>query len=149
MKKTPPGGQLEARLRVLEEHLRAENAHDLEAIMETFAGNARLVLNGKTFSELGAIRDLHDTFGFGQLQGFSDLRVAEKQRYVTSDAIIMEQTLSGEHTRTWNGIPASGRRFEVSVCTVYTFDPSGKIVGENVYFDNSYLLRQLGANAPR
>jgi hypothetical protein len=133
-----------ARVRMLEEHLRAENAHDLKGIMETFGQAARLVLNGYSFDDHAGIRALHEDFGFGEDGGFSELRVQEKRRYVTDDAIVMEQTLSGRHTGTWQGIAATGRSFKISVCAIYTFDEEGRLAGENVYFDSGYLLKQLG-----
>jgi predicted ester cyclase len=68
-----------------------------------------------------------------------------RRRYVTSEAVIMEQTLNGRHTGNWQGIEASGITFKIAVCTIYTFNEAGKIVGENVYFDRAQLLEQLGA----
>ena len=143
-KELAQGERLKARIDLLEEHLRAENDHDLDAIMETFGGTARLVLNGYSFGDADGIRALHRDFGFAEDGGFSDLRVDERRRYIDASAIIMEQTLSGKHTGTWQGIAASGREFRIPVCTIYTFDEEDKIVGENVYFDRALLLKQLG-----
>lgn len=133
------------RVHLLEEHLRAENAHDVDAIMETFGRGAKLVLNGYTFDDHQRIRQLHEDLGFNDRGGFSDLRIEERRRYITDDAIIMEQTLSGTHTGTWLGVAATGRSFKVAVCTVYVFDEEGKLSGENAYFDQAHLLKQLGA----
>lgn len=137
--------QLKTRAALLEEHLRAENEHDLEAIMETFGQGAVMILNGYTFEDHNGIRALHEEFGFNDNGGFSDLRVEVRRRHNATDAIILEQTLSGRHTGTWQGYGATGRSFKVAVCTVYTFDEEGKIVGENAYFDRAFLLKQLGA----
>jgi steroid delta-isomerase-like uncharacterized protein len=139
--------QLKARVALLEEHLRAENAHDLEAIMETFGQGAIMILNGYTFEDHKGIRSLHEEFGFNDSGGFSDLRIDVKRRHIADDAIILEQTLSGRHTGTWQGYQATGRSFKVAVCTVYTFDEEGKLAGENAYFDRAFLLKQLGALA--
>ena len=139
--------QLKQRVSLLEEHLRAENAHDMDGIMATFGQGARLVLNGYTFGDHDRIRSLHEDLGFGERGGFSDLKVEERRRYVADDAIIMEQTLSGRHTGTWQGVEATGRTFKVAVCTVYSFDEEGKLASENAYFDAAYLLKQLGALA--
>ncbi|HEV2911864.1 MAG TPA: ester cyclase [Pyrinomonadaceae bacterium] len=133
-----------ARIGLLEEHLRAENLHDLDAIMETFGAGARLILNGYAFADPDGIRALHRDFGFAEDGGFSDLRVDERRRYISDDAVIMEQTLSGKHTGTWQGIEATRREFKIPVCTVYTFDEEDKLAGENVYFDRALLLKQLG-----
>ncbi|HEY6186685.1 MAG TPA: ester cyclase [Pyrinomonadaceae bacterium] len=145
MSKTLTHEGASVQVNLLEEHLRAENAHDLDAIMKTFAEDARLILNGYTFGGHDVIRALHHDLGFGGDGGFSELRVEERHRYVTSEAVIIEQTLSGRHTGTWQGIEASGITFKIAVCTIYTFDEEGRIVGENVYFDRALLLEQLGA----
>jgi len=147
MTKTWTDEQLRARVALLEEHLRAENAHELEAIMETFGHGATMILNGYTFEDHAGIRALHEEFGFGEGGGFSDLRIEERQRYIAGDAIVLEQTLSGRHTGTWQGLAATARSFKVAVCTVYTFDEEGKLAGENAYFDRALLLKQLGALA--
>jgi len=135
------------RVSLLEEHLRAENAHDLVGIMKTFAHGATLVLNGYAFDDHERIRALHEDLGFSERGGFSDLRIDERRRYIADNAIILEQTLSGTHTGTWQGVAATGRSFQVAVCTVYIFDEEGKLSGENAYFDQSHLLKQLGALA--
>lgn len=134
----------EARVRVLEEHMRAENAHDVDRIMGTFSQSAKFTLNGNTYGGHNLIRVAHERFGFSEGGSFSDLRVEEHRRYASDNAIILEQTVSGKHTGAWEGIEATGRDVKVSVCTIYTFDADDKLVGENVYFDGALLLRQLG-----
>lgn len=136
--------QLKNRVRCLEEHLRAENAHNVDEIMNTFADQGVLVFNGLPLSDHERIRMLHEGLGFGEQGGFSDLRVEEKQRYVSDEAIILEQVVSGTHTGEWQGIAATGRKMAVAVCTVYKFDEAGKLASENVYFDTGSLLAQLG-----
>lgn len=135
--------QLKARIKLLNEHLEAENQYDIEGIMSTYEQDAAVVINGNVFSGLESIRKFHERLGFDQNGGFSNLRVGERHRYVQVEAIIIEQTLSGIHTGTWQGIAATGRSFEVPVCTVYTFGRENKLVGESVYFDSLLLLRQL------
>jgi predicted ester cyclase len=137
--------QSKARIKLLNEHLEAENRYDIEAIMRTFERDAEVIINGNVFSGLDSIRKFHERLGFDQNGGFSNLRVSERRRYVHEDAIIIEQTLSGVHTGKWQGIAATGRRFDIPVCTVYTFGSENKLAGESVYFDSALLLKQLGA----
>src|SRR5205085_8138052 len=130
--------------RGLDAHIQAENAHDVNSIMQTFAHNGVLVFNGLSLSDNDRIRALHEGLGFSEQGGFSDLRIEEKQRYVSDAAIILEQVVSGTHTGEWQGIAATGRKMAVAVCTVYKFDEAGKLASENVYFDTGNLLKQLG-----
>ena len=132
------------RERVLADHLRTENEHDLDGIMATFTPAATLVLNGQTFTGTDLIRRAHAAFGFGEGGGFSDLRIAEVKRHAAPSAIVIEERLSGRHTGTWEGLAATGRTFEVPLCTVYQFAADGRLEAEHVYFDSALLLKQLG-----
>lgn len=136
--------QIEARLRIVEEHMRAENAHDVDGIMRTFVENPTFVLNGDTISGQDDIRALYEGFGFGGGGGFANIHVEERRRHIGDDAIILEVTVSGEHTDTWQGIPATGRKIEVPLCAVFPFDGEGGLTGERVYMDGALLLKQLG-----
>ncbi len=136
--------RMEARLRVVEEHIRAENAGDLNGIMGTFGQRPSFVLNGDTLSGEESIRAFYEGFGFGGRGGFTDIQVDERQRHVTDEVVILEVIVSGKHTDTWQGIPASGRSFEVPLCAVFLFDGEGKLAGERVYMDGGLLLKQLG-----
>lgn len=136
--------QMEARLRVVEEHIRAENADDLDGIMRTFGEHPTFVLNGDTFAGQEGIHAFYEGFGFGGRGGFTNIYVDVRQRHLSDDVIILEVTVSGEHTDTWQGIPATGRRFEVPLCAVFLFDGEGKLAVEKVYMDGALLLKQLG-----
>jgi SnoaL-like polyketide cyclase len=136
--------QLKARIKLLNEHLDAEKNYDIEGIMCTYEQGASVIINGNVFRGPESIHKFHERLGFDQNGGFSNLRVGERHRYVHEEAIIIEQTLSGIHTGTWQGIVATGLSFEVPVCTVYTFGKENKLAGESVYFDSMLLLRQLG-----
>jgi steroid delta-isomerase-like uncharacterized protein len=136
--------QIEARLRIVEEHMRAENAHDVDAVMRTFVENPTFVLNGDTISGRDDVRAFYEGFGFGGGGGFADIHVEERRRHVGDDAIILEVTVTGEHADTWQGIPATGRRIEVPLCAVFPFDGEGRLTGERVYMDGALLLKQLG-----
>jgi predicted ester cyclase len=135
----------DARARLLDDHLAAENRHDLDGIMETYGAGAVLVLNGHVFTDRSTILRAHDGLGFGDRGAFSDLRVEERARFVSPDAIVLEQRLSGRHTGPFEGIEPTGRHFEVPVCTVYVFGPDARLTSERVYFDRGLLRRQLGA----
>lgn len=137
--------QMEISIKGLEEHIRAENQHDVEAIMKTFASDGVLVFNGLTLGNHAVIRTLHEQLGFGENGGFSDLQIEVKHRYVSHEAITLEQVVTGTHTGEWQGIAPTGRKIAVAVCTVYKFDGEGKLVSENVYMDTGSMLKQLGA----
>jgi hypothetical protein len=122
------------RMQLIEEHMRAENAHQPAAIMATFGSQPQFVLNGMDIDGREGIRSLYESFGFGDTGEFSDLHVTVTTQHLSDAAIILEVILSGRHTAVWQGIPA---------CAVFTFDAEEKLAGERVYFDGALLLRQL------
>jgi hypothetical protein len=131
-------------LPLLDEHLAAENAHDLERIMATYTTSPVIELNGARIEGLAAVREFHRAFGFGGGEGasFSDVHVAEWHRHHAPGAIIIEQSLTAVHTGTWRGIAPTGRKVSVSVCTVYVFE-GGKLAREHVYMDEGRLRHEL------
>lgn len=130
----------------LNEHLAAENEHDLDRIAATYARNPEIVINGQKIKGIEKITHFHLTFGFSGSGSFSDVHVREVQRHHSNSAIIIEQVLSGVHTGVWQGLEPTGRRFEVAVCTVYRFDFSGLLAREDVFFDLQRLRHQLEMN---
>ena len=44
----------------------------------------------------------------------------------------------------WRGLPATGRRVEIPLCGVYTFDENDRLAGERIYYDRATVLQQLG-----
>jgi len=145
----PPKGPPAAVLACLKTHLDAENQHDLAAIMATYTGSPRVTINGQVFAGGDAVRMFHDRFGFGGSGAFSEVTVKERARHVCGLVITLEQTLSGVHTGRWQSQKSTGRRFEVPVCTVYTFTPEAQLASEDVYFDSMLIQRQLSlTNVP-
>ena len=135
------------RIRLVEEHCRVENAHDLAGIMATFGEQPMFALNGAEFNGREMVAALYGGFGFGGPGSFSDLHLAVGTRHVNDETIILELVLSGRHTGEWMGIAATGKEFQVPLCAIFTFDHAGKLAGERVYFDSGIVLRQLGAAA--
>lgn len=139
--------QLEARLQMVEDHLRAENEHNVSNIMATFGNAPKFGLNGLTLDSADAIRGLYEGFGFGNQGGFSEIRVEVTGRHIAAEAVVLELLLSGKHTAEWQGIPATNKVFSVPACAIFTFDADDKLAAETVYFDGTILLREFGVLA--
>ena len=130
------------RIARLEEHVRAEQDHDVGATLNTVSANPHFRINDVALDS----RDAVTTFYQGMFDGFPDLEIEVTKRFVTDEAIILELILRGTHNGTWAGIPPSGRRMEVPACAVYTFDGDEKIAEERAYFDVSVIMKQIGAS---
>jgi len=130
------------RLRQVEEHVRFENAHDLDGLMSTFGANG--FYDDAPWSErhegLHGVRGYYETM----LRAAPDFHIEVKHRHVAEDCIVLEVELTGTHLGAWRGLPATGRRFDFPLCAVYTFDEQDRLAGERIYYDRITVLRQLG-----
>jgi steroid delta-isomerase-like uncharacterized protein len=130
------------RLAVVEQHVRSENLHDLEAVMATFGPEARYDDEpwGDHREGLGGVRSYYSEL----MRALPDLVVDVARRHVSSDAVVLEVAIRGTHLGGWRGLPATGRRLDFPLCGVYTFDAEGRLAGERIYYDRATVLRQLG-----
>lgn len=132
----------EARIRRVEEHIHSENAHDLEAVMETFSENPRYDDEPWGEHHMGweAVRGFYERL----FEVAPDLSVEVLKRYVTGEAVIIECEISGTQLGWWRGLPPTGRHVRFSLCSVYTFEEGDKLAGERIYYDRATVLGQLG-----
>jgi steroid delta-isomerase-like uncharacterized protein len=134
--------ELDAKLKLLEEHVQAEVDHDLDAIMRTWGRNAVLddVAWHEEFSGRDEVREHYDEL----LKAFPDLNIVTRNRFVADDAVILEVVVSGTHTGQWRDLPPMGRWTEFRVCALYRFDDEGMLELERAYYDKATVLEQLG-----
>ena len=132
--------RIAARIALVDEHVQAEMDVDLDRTMATLNEAPDFKINDNEFSGRDSVR----AFYADLYTGFPDLHIEITQRYVSDDAIIVEATFSGTHENQYSGIPATGRRVQFPLCTIFPFDENDRLAGERVYFDNELVLRQLG-----
>jgi len=137
-----PGNRVQARVAMVEEHIRLENRHDLEGVLRTFGPNAGYEDEawGEVYRGPGGVRQFYSQL----MQALPDLEIEVKRQHVTDDAVLVEVIIRGTQLGGWRGLPATGRRIEVPLCGVYTFDEDDRLAGERIYYDRSTVLRQLG-----
>jgi len=137
-----PKDRRSARIAMVEQHIRLENAHDLQGVLGTFGDTARYEDEawGERYGGRDGIRDFYRQL----MAALPDLVIDVKRTHVTDDAILVEVIISGTHLGAWRGLPATGRRVEVPLCGVYTFDADDRLAGEKIYYDRGTVLRQLG-----
>lgn len=132
----------DARLALVEEHVRHENRHDLAGVMETVG--ATPVYEDAPRSDRRTGREGVRTYYEELLRALPDLHVDVRERHATDEHVVLETTITGTHTGPWRGLPGTGRRVEFPLCAVYSFDEEGKLAGERIYYDRATLFRQLG-----
>jgi steroid delta-isomerase-like uncharacterized protein len=79
----------------------------------------------------------------GQFDSSSDLAFAENWIIAEGDKVAVCFTAKGTHDGAFQGVPATGKRFELSAMTVWRF-VHGKIAEEWVFSNDLDLYRQLG-----
>jgi len=137
-----PHDRRSARLAIVEEHLRFENAHDLNGVLATFGDVADY--DDEAWGEHHHGRENVRAFYAQLMTALPDLTIDVLRRHVTKEAIVLEVTIRGTHLGPWRGLPATNRRVEIPLCGVFTFDDQDRLAGERIYYDRATLLRQLG-----
>ncbi len=135
-------GASDEKLRLVRDHIRFENAHDLTAVLTTFGSSARY--DDEPWDEHHMGRDAVRSFYEELLRAVPDLEIVVEKEHATGEAVIVECLIRGTHGGTWRDLPAPGRRLEFPLCGVYTFDEEGKLAGERIYYDRATVLRQCG-----
>jgi hypothetical protein len=126
------------RRKLVQAHMAAENAHDLEAIIDTFAGGAEMVFNKTPFTGDG-LRMAHILFGMsGDHPGsLSGTQVRPEGESFTDDEIVIDGTVTGLHVGDVLGFPATQRQVVLPYVAIYRFDAEGKLVSERIVMDFS------------
>jgi len=131
-----------ARIAIVEKHIRLENEHDLEGLLRTFGATARYDDEawGEHYSGAAEVRLFYEQL----MKALPDLEIDVQRRHVTDETIVLEVMIRGTQLGEWRGLPATGRRVEIPLCGVYTFDSDDRLAGEKIYYDRATVLRQLG-----
>lgn len=137
-----PHEKQSARLATVERHIWLENHHDLEGVLSTFGDTARY--DDEPWDEHYAGRDGVRQFYTQLMTALPDLQIEVRRQHVAAGAILVEVTIRGTHLGDWKGLPATGRRVELPLCGIYTFDADDRLAGERIYYDRGTVLRQLG-----
>lgn len=137
-----PAPSLSERFRVVEEHVRCENEHDLAGIMATFGQAA--AYDDTPWEEQHRGRDSVEAYYRDLLAALPDLHIDIQNRAANDDSVVLEVVITGTQTGPWRGLPGTGRPVRFPLCAVYSFDVTGKLAGEKIYYDRASVLRQVG-----
>src|SRR5215471_18047445 len=91
--------RLAARLKLVDEHVRHENAHDLDAIMSTFGATAHY--DDEPWGAHYVGRDQVRTFYAGLLQAEPRLRMDIERAHASASAVVLEVIIRGQHLGPW------------------------------------------------
>jgi hypothetical protein len=118
---------------LLHAHYKAENDHDLEGIMKTFAPDGVMEYNRTVFDNDERIRWGHSYIGMTQAPGaFGGLVTEIEHEHFTDDEIVVEGRLTGRHSSEFLGFPPTNRHVILPFVAFYRFDATGKLASERV-----------------
>ena len=139
-----PSDELRARREaVVRRHMEAENEHDYDTVLATFAHpRFELMATGQVFDGDADVRRYFEL----SRTPFPDQRNELVSLRSTDDAVVVELDLLGTHLGPLPGLPPTGLEFRSRMCALFIFEDGGDgIVCERVYFDAGSILRQLTA----
>ena len=117
------------------------NDKDVSAVdsfmAEPFIRRVNNVTTASNRKELAANMQVYIT-------AFPDLHLTIDDVVATEDHVILNWTITGTNTGIFGEIQATGKKVKVTGITRMDFNESGKIVYEDVFFNELSLLQQLG-----
>lgn len=132
---------------LIEDQLRAVNAHDATAFASFYSDDAVVV--DPQYPEPLRGREAIEKDAAMFIKAFSDLQFTLTSTVVNDRIVAAEGTIVGTNDGplplpTGEEIPATGRRLEFPMAFFSRLDDSGKIVEERRYYDRTTQQTQLG-----
>jgi steroid delta-isomerase-like uncharacterized protein len=130
-----------SRLALLDRHLRAENAREMQATLATLSSDC-------VFEDLALGRTYHGRSGAADYyrlwwEGFAPTVVPERLHWTEEGNVIAETRWHGVHSGHFIGMEATGRAIDVPVAIFVTFSDDDLMAGERLYYDLTTIRRQL------
>jgi steroid delta-isomerase-like uncharacterized protein len=124
---------------VVRRHMEAENVHDFDAVIDTFAHpRYELIATGRVHDGEAAVREY-----FRETRAaFPDQRNEPIALHHSDDGVLAEFWLLGTHRGELLGVAPTGKEFRCRMAALFLLEGEG-IVCERVYFDSATILRQL------
>ncbi len=121
-------------------HMEAENEHDYDTVMGTFAHpRYELMATGQVFDGEDEVRRYYAA----SREAFPDQRNEVHSLRYAEDAVVVEFDLLGTHLGPFAGFAPTGREFRCRMVAIFEFQ-GARITCERIYFDSATILRQLG-----
>jgi steroid delta-isomerase-like uncharacterized protein len=133
--------------RVLREHVDAENVHDRDRVVATYAEQDPVFEDVPAGRRSIGVDEIVDNYR-NLWDGFPGL-VRRIDRWTFGEnACVIELTLTGLHEGVYRRIQPTGRKMDLRISAHFAFDNSGRITQETAYYDTLTFMRQLGLTVP-
>jgi len=136
---TDPASLRAHREALVRRHMEAENVHDFDAVIATFAHpRYELIATGQVHDGEAAVREYFRE----SRSAFPDQRNELIALHHADDAVAAEFWLLGTQRGPLLGMAPSGKAFRCRMAALFLFE-GPDLVCERVYFDAGTILRQL------
>ena len=121
----------------------AFNRRDFAAMTSRYADSITWTdhAQGRTFR---TTQEFRDDFLANWVRASSDIRITDARYTDAGETVVSRFTVVGTQDGPLGPVPATGERFALALCEMWHFDPSGRVVGGDLYYDQLSLLIQLG-----
>lgn len=126
---------------LVERHLKAEGAGDVEGAVAVYTDDIEHDVVGWPTGPLHG-KDAAREFYQHLTANFRTEDEQPTHRYLTDDAMILDQMMTGTVTGSMLGMPGNGRRITFRILHVFEFK-NGLISRENVWLDGAAIQQQL------
>ena len=117
------------------EHSRAEDARNLQGLIDTLAEDCvyQIVPTGQRWEGHAGARAFYTTF----LGAFPDVRFDLQDIVIGPQGVIEVTRMTGSHRGAWAGLAPSGRQVSALIVIHFPWQPAvGKFAGERIYYDS-------------
>jgi len=126
---------------LVERHLRAEGLGDVDGAVAVYADDIDHDVVGFPNSPSRGVDRARDFYKY-LTANFRAEGEGVLHRYVTDDAMILDQIMTGTVIGSMLGLPGNGRRISFRTLHVFEFR-NGLISRENVWLDSAAIIDQL------
>jgi steroid delta-isomerase-like uncharacterized protein len=121
----------------------AFNRRDFQAMTRRYADRIAWTdhAQSRTFTTPQQFRD---DFLPGWVRASADIRIVDPSYLDAGQTVVAQFTVTGTHDGPLGPFPATGKAFALPLCELWHFDPNGRVVGGDLYYDQVSLLTQLG-----
>ncbi len=131
----PDRDEYQAIRRVWINHSKAEDARDLQGLIDTLADDCvyEIAPSGQRWVGHAGARAFYTSF----LGAFPDVKFDLQDIVIGPQGVIEITRMTGTHRGTWAGQASTGRQINTLIVIHFPWDPAvGKFAGERIYYDS-------------
>lgn len=130
-------------LELVQEHLRAEDRHDVDAVLATFTDDCVYRIPAYDIDLRG--KDEIGGFYSGMFASFPDFLNESETYHVAKDAVFVEIVTERTHGGPWRDFEPTGTTFRTTSLAQFPVAPDGLLGGEIVHVNPVDALYKIGA----